>query len=319
MPANAIAMNKMISRRRVLLLLQAGATPLLLNGWPRRAVAAPHPHPPFAALERRVGGRLGVAVLDCADGALVGHRAQERFALCSTFKLPLAGVVLREADQSRLSLVRQLSYGPADMVPHAPVTSKHLAAGRMSVAALAEAAQTTSDNVAANLLLRELGGPAGLTARLRELGDGETRLDRYEPQMNVVDVVHAGELRDTSTPLSMARTTDRLLNSDWLAPTSRQLLAAWMIATDTGLKRLRAGFPSGWQAGDKTGTFTGPGIADKLNDVAIAWPVAGRPPLIVSAYYEAPGAHAHMREQDQAVLAEVARLAAAWWQARQPR
>lgn len=306
-----------LSRRQ--LLLQAGASSLLLGGLPGLANALVATHAPFAALEHKAGGRLGVAVLDCADGALIGHRASERFALCSTFKLPLAGVVLREADQGRLQLERPLRYGPADMVPHAPVTSRHLAAGRMSIVALAEATQTTSDNVAANLLLRELGGPAGLTARLRELGDGESRLDRYEPEMNVVDVVHAGELRDTSTPLAMARTTDRLLNSDWLAPASRERLARWMIETDTGLKRLRAGFPAGWKAGDKTGTFMGAGIADKLNDVAIAWPAAGRPALIVSAYYEAPGAHAQMRDQDQAVLAEVGRLAAAWWQARQPR
>lgn len=308
-------MNK-LSRRQ--LLLQAGASSFLLSGLPGFANTEVTAHAPFAALEQKAGGRLGVAVLDCAGGALIGHRWEERFALCSTFKLPLAGVVLREADQGRLQLDRHLIYGPADMVPHAPVTSKHLAAGRMSIAALAEAAQTTSDNVAANLLLRELGGPAGLTVRLRELGDGETRLDRYEPQMNAVDVVHAGELRDTSTPLAMARTTDRLLNSDWLAPASRKRLAQWMIATDTGLKRLRAGFPAGWTAGDKTGTFTGPGIADKLNDVAIAWPL-GRSPLIVSAYYESSGQHDRMRDQDQAVLAEVGRLAAAWWQGRQPR
>ncbi|MDC6171024.1 class A beta-lactamase [Paucibacter sp. XJ19-41] len=305
-----------LSRRQ--LLLQAGASSLLLGGLPGVANAVVTAHAPFAALEQKAGGRLGVAVLDCADGALIGHRWQERFALCSTFKLPLAGVVLREADQGRLQLDRPLRYGPADMVPHAPVTGRHLASGSMSIAALAEATQTTSDNVAANLLLRELGGPAGLTARLRELGDGETRVDRYEPQMNVVDVVHAGELRDTSTPLAMARTTDRLLNSDWLAPASRERLAQWMIATDTGLKRLRAGFPAGWKAGDKTGTFMGPGVDDKYNDVAIAWP-PGRPPLIVSAYYEGPGRHDHMRDQDQAVLAEVGRLAAAWWLSRQPR
>lgn len=305
-----------LSRRQ--LLLQAGASSLLLGGLPGVANAVVTAHAPFAALEHRAGGRLGVAVLDCADGALIGYRWQERFALCSTFKLPLAGVVLREADQGRLRLDRPLRYGPADMVPHAPVTGRHLASGSMSIAALAEATQTTSDNVAANLLLRELGGPAGLTARLRELGDGETRVDRYEPQMNVVDVVHAGEIRDTSTPLAMARTTDRLLNSDWLAPASRERLAQWMIATDTGLKRLRAGFPAGWKAGDKTGTFMGPGVDDKYNDVAIAWP-PGRPPLIVSAYYEGPGRHDHMRDQDQAVLAEVGRLAAAWWLSRQPR
>jgi beta-lactamase class A len=190
-----------------------------------------------------------------------------------------------------------------------------MAEGSMRLVDLAEAAQTTSDNLAANLLMRQLGGPAALTARLRELGDAETRIDRYEPHMNVVDIAHAGEHNDTTTPLAMARTADRLLHSDWLSPASRTRLAGWMVDTQTGRKRLRAGFPKRWKAGDKTGTFMAKGYADKYNDVAIAWPEDAAP-LVVAAYYEGPGHHEDMRDQDQAVLAEVGRLAAAWWTAR---
>jgi beta-lactamase class A len=43
------------------------------------------------ALEPRAGGRLGVSILDTGTGRHVGHRMDERFAMCSTFKLPLAG------------------------------------------------------------------------------------------------------------------------------------------------------------------------------------------------------------------------------------
>ncbi|MET0518674.1 MAG: class A beta-lactamase [Burkholderiaceae bacterium] len=304
------------TRRQTLLAGTANALAASLAALPRLGLAAAGDvaalHAPFAALERRAGGRLGVAVLDTADGSLIGHRSSERFALCSTFKLPLAAMILREADQGRLLLERRLAYGPADRVSHMPVTEKHLAEGSMRIVDLAEAAQTTSDNLAANLLMRQLGGPAALTARLRELGDADTRIDRYEPQMNVVDIVHARQQTDTSTPLAMARSADRLLHSNWLSPASRERLAGWMIDTGTGRKRLRAGFPKHWKAGDKTGTYLAKGIADKLNDVAIAWP-EGAAPLVVSAYYEGPGQHEDMREQDQAVLAEVGRLAAAWW------
>jgi len=295
-----------LTRRSALL---AGSA-LLLSPLARADDAAKD-FPALAALERQAGGRLGVAVLDTVSGAQIGHRQHERFGMCSTFKLPLAGVILKEVDQGRLKLAQWVPYGPADMVSHAPVTTEHLPKGGMSVGALAEATQTTSDNVAANLLIQLIGGPAGMTARLRELGDAHTRIDRLEPQMNLVPL---GELRDTTTPAAMARSTARLLRSDWLSPASVDLLSRWMVATQTGSKRLRAGFPKDWRAGDKTGTAMAPGMADKYNDVAIAWPDA-KHALVIAAYYDGPGRHGRMRDEEQAVLAEVGRIAAAWWQA----
>lgn len=291
-----------ISRRT---LLAAGAA---MGALPMTAVASTF-YAPLAELERRAGGRLGVAVLDTGSGALIGHRQGERFGMCSMFKLPLAAVILREADLGKLELDRQVRYGEADMVAHAPVTKKHLARGRMSVVELAEAAQVTSDNPAANLLLKLIDGPAGMTARLREIGDATTRVDRFEPEMNRVPM---GEVRDTSTPAAMAALVQRIALGEVLKPATRERIVAWMEKTETGLDRLRAGFPKGWRAGDKTGTFWDETMAGKCNDVAICWP-PGRAPLIVAAFYETPTTGRDgVRDQDEAVLAEVGRIAAAW-------
>jgi beta-lactamase class A len=262
----------------------------------------------LAALERRAGGRLGVCCLDTASGRLAGQRLDERFAMCSTFKLPLAEVVLREADQGRLRLDERLAYGEKDLVANAPVTRAHVAAGAMTIEALAEAAQTTSDNTAANLLLRKLGGPAGFTALLRASGDTVTRLDRLEPELNLV---LAGEVHDTTTPRAMAKTAARFLTGGLLAAESRDRLVSWMVATTTGMKRIRAGLPVGWKAGDKTGTALADVMTDKYNDVAVAWP-PGRAPMIVAAYFDSARKSSGMRDEDQMVLAEVGRIAAAW-------
>lgn len=249
-------------------------------------------------------------MLHTGTGAIAGHRLHERFGMCSTFKLPLAGVVLRKVDEGSLRLDQWVPYSQADMVSHAPVTGQHLAEGGMTVGALARATQTTSDNPAANLLMRLLGGPAGVTATLRALGDTETRLDRLEPQMNLVP---QGEVRDTTTPLAMAQTMSLMLTKGWLSPASTKLLIEWMQATDTGSKRLRAGFPSGWRSGDKTGTAMADGMVDKYNDTAIAW-APEKAPLIVTAYYDAAKAYGKgIRDEDQAVLAEVGRIAANWY------
>ncbi|HET7842519.1 MAG TPA: class A beta-lactamase [Xanthomonadales bacterium] len=262
----------------------------------------------LAALEKRHGGRLGVFALDVATNDSFGWRDGERFGLCSTFKLPLCAVVLREAEAGRVSLDERLAYTKEDLVMNSPVTEKNVARGGMTVAALAEATQTTSDNTAANLLIAKLGGPARVTLLVRTLGDPETRIDRFEPMMNRVP---PGEVRDTTTPRAMAETLARLFTSDLLAPASRERLRGWMVATGTGKRRLRAGFPSGWTAGDKTGTAYTKEMPNKTNDVAIAWLPGRDEPIVVAAYLEADGFYDLVRPEDEAALAEVGRIVAA--------
>ncbi len=297
-----------LNRRQALGLTSA----FLLHGstWAVAASAtADISHAPLAALEKKVGGRLGVAFLNTGNGSIVGHRLHERFGMCSTFKLALAAEVLRKIDQGTLKSDQWVTYGKADILSHAPVAKEHLARGGMTVLAMAEAIQTTSDNTAANALLKLIGGPAAFTQLLRAGGDNVTRVDRMEPEMNRVG---PGEVRDTTTPHAAALTAQRQLVGGWLKPESNRLLISWMEATETGTKRLRAGFPPGWRAGDKTGTGMSKGMADKYNDLAIVWP-PGKPPILITAYYETPTNHGgKIRDEDQAVLAEVGRIATAW-------
>lgn len=289
--------------------LMAGAAALTIAGCagPRQVLPSVSANAALAALEARVGGRLGACVLDTASGRMTGHRYGELFGMCSTFKLALAGAVLHLADKGRLNPSAELRYTEADMVPHAPVTGPNLTKGAMRIIELAEATQKTSDNVAANLLIRHMGGPAAVTALLRSWGDDVTRLDRYETEMNNVP---PGEERDTTTPRAFAQTMARLLTTDRiLSPASRALLIQWMVDTTTGGKRIRAGLPASWGSGDKTGSANSPNYNNKTNDVAIFWPPA-RMPVIVTAYYESDGKYLQTRDQDQAVLADVGRIAA---------
>ncbi|MBL8842271.1 MAG: class A beta-lactamase [Planctomycetes bacterium] len=259
------------------------------------------------------GGRLGVALLDTADGTLRGHRLDERFAMCSTFKLALAALVLERAATGGRPLDTRLRVAASDLQSHAPVTraaveeaqARGEEAAQLSLEQLAHAAQTTSDNGAANLLLRDVGGPAAFTAFCRAHGDATTRLDRYEPEMNVVRV---GDVRDTTTPRAMAQLVARLLGGG-LAPAVRRTLRDWMIATTTGLDRVRRGLPPDWVAGDKTGTGGGDGMTVLCNDVVWIEP-PGRAPLVVAAYYDTGVVGDWPSDEMQGVLAEVGRLVA---------
>lgn len=259
-------------------------------------------------LELTSGGRLGVCLLRADLSQSVQHRGGERFGMCSTFKLALAATVLRDSSLGRLSLEEFIRFSEEDMVAYAPVTTPQLAHGGMTIEALAEAAQVTSDNVAANLLLQKLGGPAGFTRRLREIGDETTRLDRYELELNFVP---PGEVRDTTTPRAMAETVAGFFAGSTLTPPHAELLRGWMEATRTGLRRIRAGLPATWPAGDKTGTGIASGMANKYNDIAVVWP-PGEVPVVITAYFDADGQYDEIRSQDEAVLAEVGRIAADW-------
>ena len=259
------------------------------------------------ALEVRSGGRLGVAVRDTGSGDQLLHRADELFPLCSTFKLLLAAYVLHRVEQGAEGLDRRVSYPSSVLVPHSPRTAPHAQdatpGGGMTVAQLCEATLVISDNAAANLLLGRHGGPQGLTAWLRNLGDTQTRLDRWETELNSA---LPGDPRDTTTPQAMLATMDRILLGSALNPTSRVQLQTWIRGNLTGDHALRAGFPASWVVGDKTGS----GDMATRNDVAIVWPAGSRAPLLVASYLT--GAQGLTPAQRDAVHAEVARIASHW-------
>lgn len=308
-PGEVVPQTLAVLTRRALLTgsLSALAVPALASCAPSRDGAPPAgatpdgPRPPTAAqrelaeLESRFGGRIGVYGWDTGRGARVGHRADERFALCSTYKVLAAAAILRLRTTRPGLLEQRVHYGRGELVAGSPVTEAHVADG-MTVAELCAAAITHSDNTAANQLLGLLGGPPQVTAFARTLGDQITRLDRTEPELNVVP---PGELRDTSTPAQMATTLRALVLGDALDPTGRDLLTGWLVANTTGGARIRAGLPAGWRVGDKTGT----GPAGEANDVAVAWP-PNRPPLVISVY-TAP-ADRSARPNDQVIASAAA-------------
>lgn len=229
-----------------------------------------------AAIQARVGGRIGAFMLDTQSQLELAFNARERFAMCSTFKLMLVAAILKRVEAGTLSLDERLPVLAEDLVPYAPITSTHVTEGSMSVRDLCAAAVMVSDNAAANILLEPLGGPAALTQFLREIGDGVTRLDRTEVELNTN---LPGDPRDTTTPQAMAVSMEKVLVGEVLATQWRLQLIAWMQQSTTGLRRLRAGVPADWRPGDKTGN----GRNGAANNLMIAWP-PGRSAVIAAVY-----------------------------------
>lgn len=247
-------------------------------------------------IEAESGGRLGVCILDTATGRRLVHRADERFPMCSTFKLLAAAMVLKRVDDGQEQLDRPIAIERAVILPHSPLTEPNVG-GTMTMGALCKATVTQSDNAAANLMLASFGGPAGLTAYVRSLGDKTTRLDRNEPSLNEAI---AGDPRDTTTPSAMLKSMQALVLGDALKPASRAQLRDWLLANQTGGNKIRAGLPAGWQVGDKTGG----GAFGTNNDVAVVWP-PGRSPVLITTYLTQTKAPLAQRD---ATLAAVAAL-----------
>ncbi|OEJ62408.1 class A beta-lactamase [Streptomyces agglomeratus] len=227
-------------------------------------------------LEREHSARLGVYARNMVTGKTVAHGADERFPMCSTFKTIAVAAVLRDLDHDGTFLAKRIHYTAeyAKASGYDKITGqKQNVTNGMTVEELCGAAISYSDNAAANLLLNELRGPTAVTRFCRSIGDGTTRLDRWEPELNSAE---PGRITDTTPPRAIGRTYARLVLGNALAPADRKRLTGWLLANTTSDEKFRAGF-KGWTVADKTGS----GSYGTTNDVGVVWTPKGSP-IIVS-------------------------------------
>ena len=260
------------------------------------AAAAPRASLDLRSLEARHGGRLGLFAT--RESQRVGWRSTERFAFCSTFKLFLAAYVMQTVQQGRDRLDRAVPITAADMVPHGPVTQP--AIGRtLTLEELCKATVEISDNPAANILIRELGGLAAFQQWYRSIGDQVTRVDRMETELNTA---LPGDMRDTTTAEQYVANLDEVLRGNLLSAAHLQLLVRWITETPTGAGRIKAGVPAGYTVGHKTGT----GARSTHNNIGIIWPPSG-PSILICVFFT--GAQNASPDAIDAVVADAPRHA----------
>lgn len=252
--------------------------------WKQLATSVP-------GIEQELGGRLGVAILDTSTGRGWNHRADERFPLNSTFKAFACAALLTKVDQSRESLDTRVILNREDIVTYSPITEKRIGAPGMGLGELCHAAMTLSDNSAANAILNHIGGPAGFTGFMRELGDSATGLERWETELNEA---RPGDRRDTTTPAAALASLHRILLGDALSPASRALLTGWMVGNQVAGPLLRASLPPNWQIADRTGA----GGHGSRSILAMIKP-PGRAPILAAIYLT--GTSADMDTRNRAI------------------
>ncbi|WP_265562759.1 serine hydrolase [Sphingomicrobium arenosum] len=214
------------------------------------------------AFEDRLGGPLGLVLMDARGERILSHRPDTPMAFCSSFKPMLAAAALAASNAGEINLEAPIAYDPDALPGHSPM----LAAGDGTTIldAALDAAMLVSDNGASNMIIDALGGPAAVNAWFERWQLG-ARLDRRETALNENA---KGDPRDSATPLAMADFWRRLEQAPALDDAQRARLFELARRSTTGLDRVRAGLPEGWRAGDKTGTCRPDGDPDQqVNDV----------------------------------------------------
>jgi beta-lactamase class A len=279
-------------------------------------------------------GTVGVSAEHLGSGARVGVRDHLRFPLASTYKVPIAVVVLARADRGDLSLDDMLTVGPDEWVAGGPIGT-HLRPGeaRLSIRTLLELMLIESDNSATDTLMRAVGGATAITAALRALDIADIAVDRTTCQViqDGYDMsfpsdpaeriaffrkfpMESGEMdppeaarrydddtRDQGTPAAMTELLRRLYRRDptLISPSNVDILFSIMERCRTGVRRIRAGLPVGTRVCDKTGTFGG-----TTNDVGIVELPGDAGAFALSIYIR--GAQVATAESERAI-AEIAR------------
>ncbi|HSW71158.1 MAG TPA: class A beta-lactamase [Gammaproteobacteria bacterium] len=226
------------------------------------------------ALENSLDGRIGIYALNTANNQSIQYRALERFPIQSTFKIMVVSAILKKNSTDNQLLRKKITYTNEDLVFWSPITEKNINSG-MTISELCAAAMMYSDNTATNLIMKELGGPAAVTAFARSIGDTSFYVSNWEPELNS----NPNNATDISTPKAMAKAVEKLALEETLLVPQREKLVAWMKGNTTGATRIRAGVPKGWVVADKTGS----GDFGISNDIAVIWP-RDCAPIIVSIY-----------------------------------
>lgn len=262
----------------------------------------------FAALEKEHGGRLGVFIINSQTQKSISYRANERFAMCSTFKLFLAAMILQDVDKGKLKLEQEIPIKDTGLRFYSDYAKEAAKKGKISIYEAIKAIIVYSDNITTNALLPYIGGHAGFTKWINNTGDNITNLTLDEPGMSLV---LANTIENTTSPLAFADDIKKILEPNFLSEKSRKLLIQLMIECETGKKRLIAGLPKDWKFGHKTGTGQDEKMANQYNDIGIIWP-KNKPAHIITCFYQADKYYDEMRAIDELVLQKVGEIATKW-------
>jgi len=256
-----------------------------------------------ALARRALPGVLGAGLMNLESGEHFTWEGDRRFPMQSVFKLPLGAVALAEVDAGRLSLSEILTVTDETLSPFwSPIAQAYPARTTYTAGEMLTAAVRDSDNTAADMLMKRIGGPGAVTAWLESQRIMEVRVDRYERELNMdrlgmasfraawkapaalqaaiatvapakrraATLAYLADPRDTSTPRGMLNLLSKLDDDQLISPASTRRLITLLIATTRGQDRIKAGLPRDATFAHKAGSSGADlGLTAAFNDVGI--------------------------------------------------
>ena len=284
-------------------------------------------------------GILGVGLLNLESGEAFVYHGERRFPMQSVFKLPLAAAVLSEIDARRLTLDERIFLSEAQLSPQlSPIAAAWPGRKDYAVSELLEAMVVGSDNTAADVLMKRIGGPGAVSAWLVAKACPEIRVDRYERELQTemyglgsfrpawrdptaFDAAfqkvpadrrlaatrdYMADPRDTASPRGMLEFLQKLDRLELISPASTRMLLAMMRRTTRGADRLKAGLPKDALLAHRPGTSgVDQGLSAAHNDVGL-FTLADRRTYAIAVFLSGCTADEATRDR---IIAQVARAA----------
>ena len=236
---------------------------------------------PDPILRRSIGeiaenakGKVGVHAYVIETGETVGLNQNDRFAMQSVVKLPIAMAVLRQVDEGKLSLDQPVKFDKIELVPpgmHSPIRERYPDGGALPLRELLRAAVSDSDGSSSDVLQRLAGGAEGVQSFIDGLGISGMKVKythkEFFQEWNM-------QYENSATPEAAVRLLQNLWAQKSAAPAGADqkelLLLSFMNETPTGPNRLKGMLPAGTQVAHKTGTSaTRNGVTASTNDAGI--------------------------------------------------
>ncbi len=289
----------------------------------------------------RARARPGVLGFGVALGKIAWvSDAEARFPMQSVFKVFLAAAALAAVDAGQLTLSEPITLTRQDLVPWYSVIVKKWRGESMTlpIADLIALAVQESDNLAADVLMKRIGGPVAVTTWLRGKAIEGISVDRYEKEIQpdsqglgpfqaawadpkawtaaregrtpaeqeAATARYLADPRDTSTLPGSLDFLTRLANGELLSAQSTRFLLRLMTDSVPGADRLKAGLPVSASLAHKTGTSaTDLGITPATNDIGLVTLANGRRFAVVAFLAGSTGTETARN----GLIADAARLA----------
>jgi len=200
----------------------------------------------LASLVSGSSADVGIAALDLNTGESVSIKGDTPFPMASTVKVAIAALYLSQVDHGQKTL--------DDTVDGQPVRKLM---GRMLI---------YSDNHAADILFKDVGGPTAVHHFLTQNGIQGVHVDRTiaQPLSARRDL---WDTRDSSTPKGMIELLKSIYKAKIISPDSRDYLLGVMAKCQTGRNRIKSMLPAGTPVEHKTGTLNG--LADDVGFISM--------------------------------------------------